>query len=206
VDRDGEGQLVDVALYESVFALTESLVSDYELTGRVRTRTGGGLPGVAPSNAYPTRDGHMMMIAANADRIWARLTEVMGRPELARDERFATHVARGSRIAEVDELVAAWTSTLDFHDLDDLLSGVSVPHGLIYRAPDILQDPHYEARQMIRRIWDGGIGREVPMPAVVPRLSRTPGTIRWAGAAVGADSEAVLGELGLGPTEATSDS
>jgi crotonobetainyl-CoA:carnitine CoA-transferase CaiB-like acyl-CoA transferase len=195
VDRDGEGQVVDVALYEAIFALTESLIADYELTGRIRSRTGGGLPGVAPSNAYPTRDGRMMMIAANADPIWTRLTEAMGQPQLAADERFATHAARGRRVEEVDGLVASWTSTLDFDDLDALLSDESVPHGLIYRAPDILDDPHYKAREMIQRLWDDMLGQYVPMPSVVPRLSRTPGAIRWAGQDVGAHTDEVLTEL-----------
>lgn len=192
VDRDGEGQVVDVALYEAVFALTESLVADYELTGRVRTRAGGGLPGVAPSNAYPTRDGHLMMIAANADAIWSRLAALMERPELAADQRYATHVARGARSAEVDEIVAAWTSTRDFEDLDKLLSSASVPHGLVYRAPDIVADAHYAARGMIERRYDEALGAEVPMPAVVPRLSRTPGTIRWVGEPVGSHTQQVI--------------
>jgi crotonobetainyl-CoA:carnitine CoA-transferase CaiB-like acyl-CoA transferase len=197
VDRDGQGQMVDVALYEAVFALTESLVADYELAGRLRTRTGGGLPGVAPSNAYPTADGTMVMIAANADAIWARLAEAMGRPELATDERYATHVARGARVEEVDELVGEWTSSLDFTELDALLTTASVPHGLIFRAPDMLQDPQYAARQSITRVLDEFLGREVPMPSVVPRLSRTPGGIRWAGAPVGAHTSEVLDEIGV---------
>ena len=201
VDRDGEGQVVDVALFEAVFALTESLVSDYELTGYVRTRAGGSLPGVAPSGAYDTADGRSMMIAANADPIWTRLTAAMGRPELADDPRYATHVARGERADEVDSLVAAWTRSRDADELDAALSEASIPHGLIYRAPDILEDEHYRARKVIRRVFDAALGREVPMPAVVPRLSRTPGDIRWAGAPVGHHTHDVLAELGLSPAD-----
>ncbi|HEY8525697.1 MAG TPA: CoA transferase [Acidimicrobiales bacterium] len=201
VERDGRGQVVDVALYEAVFALMESLVADYELTGYQRTRAGGALPGAAPSNAYPTADGRMVMIAANADAIWARLAEAMGRPELATDERYATHVARGARMAEVDELVASWTRTLDFDALDRALEAAAVPHGLIYRASDILEDPHYLARGMIQRVHDAVLGRDVPMAGVVPRLSRTPGRIRWAGADVGAHTHEVLAELGLSAEE-----
>ncbi|HSA50923.1 MAG TPA: CoA transferase, partial [Yinghuangia sp.] len=186
VERDGRGQVVDVALYEAVFALSESLVSDYELTGYVRERSGGGLPGVAPSNAYPTADGRMVMIAANADPIFTRLVKAMGRPELATDERYATHVARGARMQEVDDLVASWTSTLDFDTIGAALAEAAVPHGLIYRAPDMLDDPQYAAREMIQRVHDAVLGRDVPMPGIVPRLSRTPGRIRWAGADVGA--------------------
>lgn len=201
VDRDGQGQVVDVALYEAVFALTESVVSDYELAGVVRTRSGGGLPGVAPSDAYPTKDGRSVVIAANADAIWRRLAVAMGRPELADDPRFATHTARGTRVQELDDLVAAWTATLDVAELDAALTEAAVPHGLIYRAPDILTDEHYRARGSIRRIPDPALGRDVPMPEVVPRLTRTPGTIRWAGAPVGAHTHEVLAELGLSDDE-----
>jgi len=201
-ERDGVGQLVDVALYEAVFALMESLVADYELTGAVRTRTGGTLPGVAPSNAYPTGDGRSVMIAANADAIFTRLAEAMGQPELATDPRYATHVARGERMDELDDIVASWTRTLDFETIDATLERAAVPHGLIYRAPDMLEDPQYLARETIRRVHDAVLDRDVAMADVVPRLSRTPGRIRWAGADVGAHTAEVLAEL-LGSEAAT---
>jgi formyl-CoA transferase/succinyl-CoA--D-citramalate CoA-transferase len=195
VDRDGKGQVVDVALYEAVFALTESLVSDYEIAGVVRTRAGGALPGAVPSNAYPTADQKMVVIAANADAVWRRLTVAMGRPELAEDERYATHIARGSRAEEVDGLVTAWTAGLLFDVLDKALTDAEVPHGLIYRAPDILEDTHYRARAMVERWFDAELGCTVPMPSVVPRLSRTPGRIRWVGGTVGSHTDEVLREL-----------
>lgn len=201
VERDGRGQIVDVALYEAVFALMESLVADYELAGDLRTRSGGTLPGVAPSNAYPTADGRMVMIAANADAIFTRLAAVMGRPELAADARFATHVARGSRMEELDEIVSSWTRTLDFETIDKLLEEAAVPHGLIYRAPDMLEDAQYVARETIQRVHDAVLGRQVPMAAVVPRLTRTPGAIRWPGGDVGAHTHEVLEELGLDDAE-----
>jgi len=201
VDRDGKGQIVDVALYEAVFALMESLVADYELTGDLRTRSGGTLPGVAPSNAYPTADGRMVMVAANADPIFVRLCSAMGRPELATDPRFATHVARGERMEELDAIVEGWTRTLDFDAIDKTLEAAAVPHGLIYRAPDMLEDPQYLARETIQRVHDDELGRDVPMAGVVPRLTRTPGRIRWAGATVGAHTHEVLAELGLGDDE-----
>jgi crotonobetainyl-CoA:carnitine CoA-transferase CaiB-like acyl-CoA transferase len=201
VERDGKGQVVDVALYEAVFALMESLVADYELKGEVRTRSGGTLPRVAPSNAYPTADGRMVMIAANADAIFVRLAVAMGRPELATDPRYATHIARGSRMEEIDEIVAAWSRTLDFDALDKTLEAAAVPHGLIYRAPDMLDDPQYRAREMIQRIFDAEIDRDVPMAGVVPRLSRTPGRIRWPGPGIGAHTHEVLGELGVSEAE-----
>jgi formyl-CoA transferase/succinyl-CoA--D-citramalate CoA-transferase len=198
-ERDGEGQIVDVALYEAVFALTESLVADYELTGFIRTRTGGGLPGVAPSNAYPTADGHTLVIAANADPIWKRLALAMGRPDLGEDPRFATHMERGARIDDIDDLVTGWASAHTFKDLDQALTEAEVPHGLIYRAPDILADEHYLARRSVERVFDPTLEREVPMPAVTPRLSRTPGRIRWAGAPSGTHTRQVLAELGIDP-------
>lgn len=201
VERDGRGQVVDIALYEAVFALTESLLADYALTGHVRTRSGGTLPGVAPSNAYPTADGRMVVIAANADGIFARLVKAMGRPELATDLRYATHGARATRMEEVDALVAAWSSTLDFDQIEAALKAAAVPHGLIYRAPDMLDDPQYLAREMIQCLYDSALGREVPMAGVVPRFSRTPGRIRWVGADVGAHTDEVLAELGLSPSE-----
>ncbi len=201
VERDGRGQVVDVALYEAVFAMMESLVADYELAGDIRSRSGGTLPGVAPSNAYPTADGRMVMIAANADAIFIRLAAAMGRPELATDPRYATHVARGSRMEELDELVAAWTCTLDFDAIDKALESAAVPHGLIYRAPDMLEDPQYLARDTIQRVHDAVLGRDVPMARVVPRLTRTPGRIRWAGGDVGAHTHEVLSELGLSASE-----
>ena len=200
VDRDGRGQVVDVALYEAVFALSESLVADYELTGHIRTRTGGTLPGVAPSNVYPTSDGHMVMIAANADAIFTRLVEVMGRPELADDPRYATHVERGKRMEEMDELVGVWSKGLTFAEIDTALEAASIPHGLIFRAPDMLEDRQYRARGTIERVFDPELGREVPMTAVVPRLSRTPGRIRWPGAGIGAHTEEVLAELPAEPS------
>jgi crotonobetainyl-CoA:carnitine CoA-transferase CaiB-like acyl-CoA transferase len=202
-ERDGRGQVVDVALYEAVFALSESLIADYELTGQVRTRSGGTLPGSAPSNAYPTADGRLMIVAANADPIFVRLAKAMERPELADDERYSTHVARGAHMAELDELIGAWTGTLDHGDLDELLTAAAVPHGLVYRAPDMVTDPQYLARQMIQRVHDTDLGREVAMAGVVPRLTRTPGRIRWAGAQVGAHTRDVLTEVGYRQTELT---
>jgi crotonobetainyl-CoA:carnitine CoA-transferase CaiB-like acyl-CoA transferase len=201
VDRDGKGQVVDVALYEAVFALMESLVADYEHAGDIRARSGGTLPGVAPSNAYPTADGHMVMIAANADAIFVRLAEAMGRPELATDPRYSTHGARGERMQELDDIVNAWSSTLDFDAIDKALEAAGVPHGLIYRAPDMLADPHYVARETIQRVHDAVLGTDVPMAAIVPRLTRTPGRIRWPGADVGAHTHEVLAELGLAAEE-----
>ena len=196
VEQDGRGQVVDVALYEAVFAMMESIVADADLAGVVRTRNGGAIPNVAPSNAYPTADGRMVMIAANADAIFARLANAMGQPELGNDARFSTHIERGQRVAEVDGLVAAWTQTLDYGEVAGRLADHSIPHGLIYQAPDMLADPQYAARAMIQRVYDATLGVEVPMAGIVPRFTRTPGEIRWPGAEIGAHTDTVLNALG----------
>jgi succinyl-CoA---D-citramalate CoA-transferase len=164
----------------------ESSLADYAVAGVLRGRSGGTLPGVAPSNAYPTRDGSEVLVAANADGVFARLCEAMGRPDLATDERYATHIERGAHERELDELITAWTRRLDADDLLARMVEHGVPAGRVYTAADMLDDPHYLARGMIQRLTsDTGI--ELPTLGVVPRFSRTPGTIRRAGPPLGAD-------------------
>jgi crotonobetainyl-CoA:carnitine CoA-transferase CaiB-like acyl-CoA transferase len=186
--HSGRGQEVDVALYEAVAALMESSLADAEIAGLVRGRTGGVLPGVAPSNAYPTRDGAEVLIAGNADSVFSRLCAAMGRSDLAVDERYATHGARGVNAAELDELIATWTATQDAQDLLSLLTQHGVPCGRVFTAADALRDPHYAAREMVRRLTSVG-GTNMPVTGVVPVFSRTPGSIRSAGPALGADDE-----------------
>jgi crotonobetainyl-CoA:carnitine CoA-transferase CaiB-like acyl-CoA transferase len=183
-DSSGRGQEVDVAIYEAVAALMESSMVDFEVAGVLRTRSGGTLTGVAPSNAYPTRDGSEVLIAANADNIFARLCVAMGRSDLAADERFASHVARGEHERELDGIVAAWTATLDAEDLLALMRDHSVPAGRVYTAADMLDDEHYLARQMIER-HVARTGIETPMLGVVPKFSRTPGSISDVGPTLG---------------------
>lgn len=196
--RSGRGQVVDSAIYEAVLAMMESLVTEYDKTGYIRERTGSILPNVAPSNVYPTRDGKMILVAANQDTVFTRLAQAMGASELADDPRYATHSARGERQAELDERVAKWTSTLDADDLIDTLSEHGVPVGKIYRAPDMLADPHFEAREAIVRVTHPALG-SLAMQNVVPKLSRTPGEIRWAGPTLGEHNEEIyLDRLGLG--------
>jgi formyl-CoA transferase/succinyl-CoA--D-citramalate CoA-transferase len=192
--RSGAGQEVDVAIYEAVFALMESMLADYHVGGVLRTRSGSVLPGVAPSNVYPTADDAEVVIAANADSVFIRLTEAMGRAELATDPRYATHQARGVAMVELDDLISAWTSTRKSEDLIDLLQGHGVPVGLINTAASILTDTHFAARDMI--LWrQNNTGTEVPMNGVVPKFSRTPGEIDRVGPELGADTDAVLTEL-----------
>ncbi len=191
--HSGHGQEVDVALYEAVAALMESSLADAEVAGTVRGRTGGVLPGVAPSNAYATADGAEVLIAGNADTVFARLCDAMGAPELATDDRYATHAARGANAAALDARIEAWTRTLAAEDLLALLAEHAVPSGRVYTAADALADPHYAARGMIQRLTSTG-GTTMPVPGVVPRFSRTPGTIRSAGPALGADTDALVGD------------
>jgi crotonobetainyl-CoA:carnitine CoA-transferase CaiB-like acyl-CoA transferase len=200
-EKTGQGQIVDSALYEAVLQVMESLVPEYSVAGIVRERSGSILPGIAPSNVYRCRDGDYM-IGANNDAIFARLAEAMGRPALAADPRYATHVARGAHQTELDELIEAWTRTLTVDQLEALMLAHSIPAGRIYRAPEMIADPHFAARQAIVDVphprWEG-----LKMQNVFPRLSETPGAIRSiAPQSVGQDNAAVLGGLlGLGEAE-----
>ncbi len=190
----GVGQEVDVAIYEAVAALMESTMADYELGGVVRTRSGSVLPGVAPSNVYPTSDGAEVVVAANADGVFARLCAAMERGELADDARFATHQARGDNMAELDVLVGVWTSTMPCDELLELLDANGVPAGRIFTAPDMLTDPQYLARGMVQRVMSTQ-GWDVPMTGVVPRFAETPGSIRQPGPRLGEHTDEVLAEL-----------
>lgn len=191
-DRSGRGQEVDVALTESVLALMESLLADWELAHAARPRTGSSLAGVAPSNAYPTADGRDLLIAANSDPLFRRLAKAMGAPELAEDERFATHHARGEHAAELDELIAAWTGGLAVEEIEAILDEFQIPRGRIFTAEDILADAQYRARDMIVRMPAADLGEDVPMAGVVPKFSRTPGEVRHAGPRLGAHTDSIL--------------
>lgn len=198
--RTGRGQVVDAAIYESVLGVTEALVPEWQAAGHVRQRTGPTLPGIAPSNVYPTRDGQLI-IAANQDSVFRRLVEVMGRPELATDERFVNHQARGANMAEIDAIIAEWAQQFDSADLQSRLNDAGVPAGLVYQPADMFVDPHFAARNAIVTAKDERYG-ELAMPGVVPRLSETPGEVRWTGRPLGADTDAVLTEvLGLTPAQ-----
>ena len=190
----GEGQVVDSAIYEAVLGLTEALVSEYDAGGHVRQRHGSALPGIAPSNAYPTRDGREVIIGANQDTVFRRLCEAMGRPELADDPRYAGHRARGANQEALDEVVADWTRTQDAEAVVEAMSEAGVPVGLAYTAEDMLRDPHFAARESIVRVPDPKRGT-LAMQGVFPRLSRTPGGVRGLGPALGAHTDEVLSEV-----------
>ena len=197
----GKGQEVDVAIYEAVAALMESSMADFELGGVLRSRTGSVLPGVAPSNSYPTIDGSDVVIAANADAVFVRLARAMGHAELAEDERFRAHASRGQNMEVLDGLIADWTSKQNSGDLLELLEASGVPAGRILTAADMLHDPHYAAREMVLRRTSRQ-GWSVPMPGVVPKFSQTPGSVRTTGPALGEHTWPVLSEMiGLSPDE-----
>jgi formyl-CoA transferase len=195
--RTGRGQVVDAAIYEAVLALMESLLPEWQVAGYQRERTGTTLPNVSPSNAYPTADGEMVLVAANQDSVFGRLTEVMGQTELATDERYATHSARGQHMEELDGLIAQWTSTLDADDLLGRLHEGGVPAGRIFRAKDMFADPHFAARDAIVRLTHPELG-EFAMHNVFPRLSETPGSVRHVGPTLGEHNKEIYqGMLGI---------
>jgi len=174
----GKGQVVDVSLMESSFALLESTVPEYDRLGIVRGPGGTSLTGVAPSNIFKSRDDKWMVIAANADNVFGRLCEAMGQPELAADERFATHLARGENQVELERIVADWAKQHDAADIDRILNEAGVICGPIYTIADIFEDPQFQARDMLLEHVDPEFGRYIG-PGIVPKLSETPGAVRW---------------------------
>jgi formyl-CoA transferase len=193
-ERTGEGQVVDSAIYEAVLNMMESLITEYDQAGYVRERTGAILPNVAPSNVYPTADGQMVLIAANQDTVFRRLAEAMGDPQLAEDDRYSSHSSRGANQAGLDALVAAWTGTLEADRVLQLMAEHGVPAGKIYRAPDMLEDPHFKARNAIIEALHPGFGK-LRMQNVAPQLSLTPGAVHSPAPELGEHTAAVLGDL-----------
>ena len=192
----GDGQVVDVSLAESVFNVMESLVPEYDMLGHVRERSGGALPGIAPSNTYPTADGAYVVIAGNSDPIFKRLMQTIGRADLAEDPEFAHNDGRAAQSDMLDGAISAWSSALPIDDVLKALEAAEVPAGRIYNVADIVADPHYQARGMILDADLPG-GAKVKMPGIVPKLSETPGSVNWQGPALGQHTDSVLGELGM---------
>ena len=175
------GQVVDVALTESCLALLESSIPDYDRGGIVREPSGTRLTGIAPSNLYQSADGRWMVIAANQDSVFTRLCSAMGRPDLVTDARFRSHTARGRHQDEIDDIVAAWARQHDAASLARVLEDAGVVVGPVNTVAEVVKDPQMQAREMIVPHFDEAIGADVLGPGVVPKLSRTPGAIRWAG-------------------------
>ena len=195
-ERTGVGQMVDAAIYESVLNMMESLVTEYDQLRHVRERSGAILPRIAPSNVYPTRDG-IVMIGANQDTVFARLCTAMQSPDLAADSRYKDHEARGTHQQQLDAIIGNWTATFGTHELLELLEMHGVPSGLIYRTADMLDDPHFAAREAIVSTSHPHFGT-LRMQNVAPRLSRSPGSIRTAAPEVGQHNEEIYRDvLGL---------
>ena len=192
--RTGQGQVIDAALYESVLQVMEGLVPEYDRMGLIRERSGSILKGIAPSNVYTCKDGEFM-IGANKDSLWKRLAAAMDRPELGDDPRYATHLARGENQDELDALIDAWTRTLTMDQVDALMTAHSIPAGRVYRAPDMLADPHFQAREAIIEVETERFG-PLKMQSSFPRFSATPGPVRRpAPSVVGQPNAEVYGEL-----------
>ncbi len=200
-DRSGKGQVIDAALYESVLQVMEGLVPEYDRMGLIRERSGSVLKGIAPSNVYSCKDGEFM-IGANKDSLWKRLADAMGRTELGDDPRYATHLARGENQDELDALINDWTKTLTVDDVDTLMIAHSIPAGRVYRAPDMLEDPHFQAREAIIEVETERFG-PLKMQSSFPKFSATPGSVRRAAPSkVGQHNAEIYGELlGLGAAD-----
>lgn len=174
--QTGQGQVIDAALYESVLQVMEGLVPEYDHGGLIRERSGSILPGIAPSNVYICKDGEYM-IGANKDSLWQRLATAMGKQELGHDERYATHLARGHNQLELDTLINTWTSTLTVDEVDALMIEHSIPAGRVYRAPEMLADPHFRAREAIIEVETERFGK-LKMQGAFPKFSATPSKVR----------------------------
>jgi crotonobetainyl-CoA:carnitine CoA-transferase CaiB-like acyl-CoA transferase len=196
----GKGQLIDVALYESVFAVMESLVPEYQMFGHVRERTGSALPGITPSNTYLSGDGQYVAIAGNGDGIFKRLMQAIGRDDLASDPELANNEGRTRHSARLDAAISAWTEAHPLAHILEVLNQAAVPGGRVYTAADIVVDPHYEERQMIEHhtLPDG---QPIDVPGIVPKLSATPGRTEWLGPPLGAHTAEVLGSVGVDAEE-----
>ena len=189
----GKGQVVDSAIYEAVLGMMESLIPEYQKACYIRERTGSILPNVAPANVYPTKDGEYL-IAANQDTVFKRFAEAMGRPELAEDERYATHGARGKHQQELDDMIAEWTKTMTAAELRELMNEYGVPNGKIYRAPDMLEDIHFKAREAIISMPHPAFD-ELKMHNVFPKLSDMPGKVKWCGPELGQHNNEIYCDL-----------
>lgn len=197
----GSGQIIDTALYEAVFAVLEATLTEYDRTGYERTRTGTLLPGFAPSNLYPCKNGQWIVIAANTDGLFTRLCTLMEREDLLTDERFATQVVRAENREAIDAIVSDWTAGYELSDLLPRVEAATIPAGPVFSIADIVDDPHFRARDMLLSLHDRVLG-ELKVPGIVPKLSATPGAARWLGPDIGVHNQQVYAEmLNAGPTE-----
>ncbi|WP_100635289.1 CaiB/BaiF CoA transferase family protein [Marinomonas sp. ef1] len=192
----GTGQFIDVALYESVFGVMESLIPEYGMFGFIRERTGASMPGIAPSGSYMSKDERYIVIAANSDSIFKRLMNAMERPDLANDPELAQNDGRAKRSDELDEAIQAWTSQHSLKDALAILEEAAVPSSGINNAEDIFNDPHFHAREMIVEHPLSGDDK-ISLPGIVPKLSLTPGKTQWLGPKLGEHTDEILGSVGI---------
>jgi crotonobetainyl-CoA:carnitine CoA-transferase CaiB-like acyl-CoA transferase len=196
----GQGQVVDVAIYEAVFNLLESVVPEYDGAGVIREPSGSTLTGIVPTNTYLCRDGKYVIIGGNGDSIFRRLMRAAGRPDMAEDPRLADNAGRVAHEPAIDQAISAWTAALEAQDVLQRLEAAAVPAGPIYSVADMLRDPHFQARGLFEDVEVDG--KPLKLPAMVPRLSATPGGTDWPGPAVGAHNQEILGGLlGLSAAE-----
>jgi len=187
------GQVVDVAIYESIFNLLEGVVPEYSGAGVVREPSGSTVTGIAPTNTYRCRDGKYIIIGANADSIFQRLMRAMGRPDMADDPRFKDNGGRVAHETEIDQAISDWTASLTVSEILDRLRDAAVPSGPIYSVADMMEDPHFRARGLFEQVSVAGESLEIP--AIVPRLEKTPGATRWGGPRMGSHTREVLVDL-----------
>ena len=199
-NNTGEGQVIDVALYEAVFNCMESLLPEYSAFGAVRGPAGSALPGIAPTNAYLCSDGGYALIAGNGDSIFRRLMTLIGREDLGTDPALADNAGRVARVAELDQVIGDWTKDRTVDEVMAALDAASVPAGRIYTVEDIAKDPHYQARGMLEKVRMDD-GSELVVPGVVPKLSRSPGARDRAAPRLGQDTVSVLNDIGLSPEQ-----
>ena len=201
--RSGQGQVIDVALYEAVFNCMESLLPEYSAFGAVREAAGSALPGIAPSNAYRCKDQGYVLIAGNGDSIFKRLMKLIGREDLGNDPELENNDGRVKRVQELDQAIGRWAKTITTDKALELLDSVAVPAGRIYTVADIANDPHYRARENIQtiRMQDGS---NLEVPGVLPKLSRTPGSIKTLAPTIGQNTDDILKEIGLDDSQIAS--
>jgi formyl-CoA transferase len=201
--NSGKGQIIDIALYEAVFNCMESLLPEYSAFGEIRQAGGSALPGIAPTNAYLCADGGYVLVAGNGDSIFKRLMTVIGRDDLGNDPQLENNDGRVKRVAELDQAIGEWAKTVSTHKALETLDSVAVPVGRIYTIADIASDPHYKARENIQtiRMHDGS---QLEVPGIIPKLSRTPGSIKTLAPDIGENTDEILKSIGLNESQIAS--
>jgi formyl-CoA transferase len=198
--RSGKGQVIDIALYEAVFNCMESLLPEYSAFGEVRQAAGSALPGIAPTNAYLCADGGYVLVAGNGDSIFKRLMKLIGRDDLGGDPQLENNEGRVKRVVELDSAIGQWAKTVSTDQALEALDSVAVPAGRIYTVADIANDPHYRARENIQTIKMQD-GSNLEVPGVLPKLSRTPGSIKTLAPSIGQNTDEILKEMGLNDSQ-----